>query len=423
MLFKSQNLLEFGFCYLEFDFFHFYFWHLNSTMPLLLPNKISYLCVLFFKSMATTFFDLGIKNQFIKGLRELNIKVPTEIQAEAIPILLKNNTDFVGLAQTGTGKTAAFGLPILQNIDPKNDNIQALILAPTRELVQQIQKQLFKFTKYCDDKIYAEGIYGGEKMDIQMKRIQRTTHIVVATPGRLLDFIERGEINIKNIDTLVLDEADEMLSMGFKQDLNNILKYTDGTRHTWLFSATMPEEIESMVKTYMSPKAIRIEVNKNSLVNANISHHYIVTSVKEKTNIIERLLDKYNNDRGIIFTRTKAGAMQLTEKLKAEGFSVEALQGDMQQKERDKVMRAFKNELLQYLISTDVSARGIDVNNLAFIIHHQLPDQQEYYTHRSGRTARAGKTGESIALIISGEEQEIQKLQKDLDIKIRQMTL
>ena len=373
--------------------------------------------------MATTFFDLGIKNQFIKGLRELDIKVPTEIQAEAIPILLKNNTDFVGLAQTGTGKTAAFGLPILQNIDPKNHNIQALILAPTRELVQQIQKQLFKFTKYCDDKIFAEGIYGGEKMDIQMKRIQRTTHIVVATPGRLLDFIERGEINIKNIDTLVLDEADEMLSMGFKQDLNNILKYTDGTRHTWLFSATMPEEIESMVKTYMSPKAIRIEVNKNSLVNANISHHYIVTSVKEKTNIIERLLDKYNNDRGIIFTRTKAGAMQLTEKLKAEGFSVEALQGDMQQKERDKVMRAFKNESLQYLISTDVSARGIDVNNLAFIIHHQLPDQQEYYTHRSGRTARAGKTGESIALIISGEEQEIQKLQKDLDIKIRQMTL
>lgn len=373
--------------------------------------------------MATTFLDLGVKKQFIKGLKELNINIPTEIQEQAIPILIKNNTDFVGLAQTGTGKTAAFGIPILQKIDPNNDSIQALILAPTRELVQQIQKQLFKFTKYCDDKIFAEGIYGGEKMDIQMKRIQRTTHIVVATPGRLLDFIERGEINIKHIETLVLDEADEMMSMGFKQDLNNILKYTDGTRHTWLFSATMPEEIESMIKTHMSPKAIRMEVNKNSLVNANISHHYIVTSVKEKTNIVERLLDKYTDDRGIIFTRTKAGAMQLTEKLKAEGFSVEALQGDMQQKERDKVMRAFKNESLQFLISTDVSARGIDVNNLAFVIHHQLPDQQEYYTHRSGRTARAGKTGESIALIISGEEQEIQKLQKDLGIKIRQVTL
>ncbi|MEM6515650.1 MAG: DEAD/DEAH box helicase [Bacteroidota bacterium] len=373
--------------------------------------------------METTFFDLGINKQLIKGLKELGIKTPTEIQREAIPVLLKNDTDFVGLAQTGTGKTAAYGLPILQNIQAREEHVQALILAPTRELVQQIQKQLFKFTKYCDDKIFAEGIYGGEKMDIQLKRIQRTTHIVVATPGRLLDFIQRGQINIKNIDTLVLDEADEMLSMGFKEDLNKILKYTTGTRHTWLFSATMPAEIEKMVKTYMSPNALRIEVNKNSLVNANISHHYIVTNIKDKTNIITRLLDKYADDRGIIFSRTKAGAMLLAKELTQEGFSVEALQGDMQQKERDKVMRAFKNESLQFLVSTDVSARGIDVNNLAFVIHHQLPDQQEYYTHRSGRTARAGKTGESIALIISGEEQQIQKLQKDLGIKFRQMTL
>jgi len=371
----------------------------------------------------TTFFNLGINKQLIKGLKELGIKIPTQIQEEAIPVLLKNDTDFVGLAQTGTGKTAAYGLPVLQNIHPKQDHVQALILAPTRELVQQIQKQLFKFTKYCDDKIFAEGIYGGEKMDIQLKRIKRTTHIIVATPGRLLDFIERGEVNIKNIDTLVLDEADEMLSMGFQQDLNKILKYTTGTRHTWLFSATMPEEIEKMVRTYMSPDAVRIEVNKNSLVNANISHHYVVTNIKDKTNIISRLLDKYEDDRGIIFTRTKAGAMQLAKELTHEGFSVDALQGDMQQKERDKVMRAFKNESLQFLVSTDVSARGIDVNNLAFVIHHQLPDQQEYYTHRSGRTARAGKTGESIVLIISGEEQEIQKLQKELEIKIRQMTL
>ncbi|MBR9914586.1 MAG: DEAD/DEAH box helicase [Algicola sp.] len=373
--------------------------------------------------MDTTFYDLGISKPLIKGLKELHIKTPTQIQSEAIPVLLKNDTDFVGLAQTGTGKTAAYGLPILQNIDPKNDEVQALILAPTRELVQQIQKQLFKFTKYCDHKIFAEGVYGGEKMDIQLKRLQRTTHIIVATPGRLLDFIERGEVQIKNIDTLVLDEADEMLSMGFKQDLNKILKYTTGTRHTWLFSATMPEDIKKIIKTYMSSDAIQVEIDKNSLVNANISHHYIVTSIKEKVNIITRLLDKYTDDRGIIFCRTKAGTNQLTEKLKAEGFSVDALQGDMQQKERDKVMRAFKNESLQFLVSTDVSARGIDVNNLAFVIHHQLPDQLEYYTHRSGRTARAGKTGASIALIISGEEQQIQGIQKDLDIKFKQMTL
>ncbi len=373
--------------------------------------------------MEQTFYDLGISKPLIKGLKELNIKIPTQIQEEAIPVLLNNDTDFIGLAQTGTGKTAAYGLPILQQIDPKKNHVQALILAPTRELVQQIQKQLFKFTKYCDDKIFAEGVYGGEKMDIQLKRLQRTTHIIVATPGRLLDFIERGEVNIKQIDTLVLDEADEMLSMGFKQDLNKILKYTTGTRHTWLFSATMPEDIQKIIRTYMSADAVKVEIDKNSLVNANISHHYIVTSIKEKVNIITRLLDSYNNDRGIIFCRTKAGTVQLAEKLKNEGFSVDALQGDMQQKERDKVMRAFKNESLQYLVSTDVSARGIDVNNLAFVIHHQLPDQLEYYTHRSGRTARAGKTGASIALIISGEEQDIQKLQKDLDIKFKQMTL
>lgn len=370
-----------------------------------------------------TFTDLGIKNSLVKGLKELNIKTPTRVQEEAIPLLLNNNSDFIGLAQTGTGKTAAYGLPILQKIDPQNDHVQALILAPTRELVQQIQKQLFKYTKYYEHKIFAEGVYGGEKMDIQLKRLQRTTHIIVATPGRLLDFMERGEVDLKHIKTLVLDEADEMLSMGFKKDLNKILKYTSGQRSTWLFSATMPEEIQKIIRTYMSPDALRIEIDRDSVVNDNISHHYIVTSVREKTNMITRLLDSYQDDRGIIFTRTKAGARQLVKQLQDEGFSVDSLEGDMQQKERDKVMRAFKNESLQFLVSTDVSARGIDVNNLAFVIHHQLPDQMEYYTHRSGRTARAGNTGKSIALIISGEEQEIQTIQKSLNIKFKQITL
>ncbi|WP_120200697.1 DEAD/DEAH box helicase [Ichthyenterobacterium magnum] len=371
----------------------------------------------------STFFDLGIKKDFIKGLKALNIKTPTEIQEEAIPVLLENETDFIGLAQTGTGKTAAFGLPALHQINPKNDDVQVLILAPTRELVQQIQKQLFKFTKYCDSKIFAEGVYGGEKMDIQIKRLQRTTHIIVATPGRLLDFVERGDINIKNIKTLILDEADEMLSMGFKEDLNKILKHTSGTRHTWLFSATMPEEIQKIIKTYMSSDAVKVEVNKNSLVNANISHHYISTTIKDKLNVITRILDKRDDERGIIFCRTKAGTKQLTQLLKDEGFSVGALEGDMQQKERDKVMRAFKNESLQILVSTDVSARGIDVNNLAFIIHHQLPEQLEYYTHRSGRTARAGKTGQSLALIIPGEMQKVIDIQKALGITFKEITM
>ena len=371
----------------------------------------------------STFLDLGIEQAYVKALKELSIKTPTEIQTQAIPVLLDSATDFIGLAQTGTGKTAAYGLPILHHIDPTNTEIQALVLAPTRELVQQIKKQLFKFTKYTDAKIFAEGIYGGEKIEKQIKALKRTTHIVVATPGRLLDLIERGDVNIKKIKTLVLDEADEMLSMGFKQDLNRILKYTTGHRNTWLFSATMPEEILRIVKTYMSVDAVRIEVNKNALVNANITHQYITTTIKDKLNILTRILDRREDERGIIFCRTKAGTKTLVEKLKDEGFSVDGLEGDMQQKERDKVMRAFKNESLQVLISTDVSARGIDVNNLAFVIHHQLPEQLEYYTHRSGRTARAGNTGHSIALIIPGELQHIHSIQRDLGITFKEIIM
>ena len=371
----------------------------------------------------TTFSDLGINKSYIKALKELNIVNPTKIQETVIPILLNSKTDLVGLAQTGTGKTAAFGLPVLHAIDANNSDVQALIIAPTRELVQQIQKQLFRFTKYSDQKIFAEGVYGGEKIDKQIKNLTRTTHIVVATPGRLLDLVERGAVDISNVKILVLDEADEMLSMGFKEDLNKILKYNTKKRNTWLFSATMPEEIKSIVKTYMSPDAVRIEVNKNALVNENISHHFIHTSIKDKLNMITRILDKRQDERGIIFCRTKAGTKTLAQQLQNEGFAVGALEGDMQQKERDKVMRAFKNESLQVLISTDVSARGIDVNNLAFILHHQLPEHLEYYTHRSGRTARAGKTGQSIALIIPGEMQKVLDIQKALGITFREITL
>ena len=322
----------------------------------------------------TSFSQLGIHKNYIKGLKELNIVKPTEIQETVIPVLLKSKTDLIGLAQTGTGKTAAFGLPVLHAIDTNNSDVQALIIAPTRELVQQIQKQLFRFTKYLDKKIFSEGVYGGEKIDRQIQNLTRTTHIVVATPGRLLDLIERGAVDISNIKILVLDEADEMLSMGFKEDLTKILKYNTKKRNTWLFSATMPEEIKRIVKTYMSPDAVKIEVNKNALVNENISHHFIQTTIKDKLNLITEILDSRKDERGIIFCRTKAGTQALTHQLKQEGFAVGALEGDMQQRDRDKVMRAFKNESLQVLISTDVSARGIDVNNLAFILHHQLPE-------------------------------------------------
>ena len=367
-----------------------------------------------------TFKSLGIAPNYIKGLNELGIKKPTEIQEKAIPILLKQPTDFIGLAQTGTGKTAAYGLPLLETIDPNSPLIQALILSPTRELVLQIKKQLFKYTKYIDTKIFLEAVYGGEKIDKQMQRLKRPTHIVIATPGRLIDLIERDVINLRNTKTVVLDEADEMLNMGFKKDLNKILQYTKGQKNTWLFSATMPEEIQQIIQNYMDKDRVEIKINRSNVVNQNIVHQYKLTTLQNKFNTLLDLLDEKQDERGIIFVKTKLGAQKLAGELQEEGFSVKALEGDMQQKEREKVMRAFKNGNLQYLVSTDVSARGIDVANLGFVIHFQLPEQREYYTHRSGRTARAGKKGESIALVLPSEMQEIYDLQNKLKIQFQE---
>ena len=363
-----------------------------------------------------SFKDLGINKEYIQSLNELGIKYPTEIQEKTIPLLLNSKTDFIGLAQTGTGKTAAYGLPLLNSVNPSKNHIQTLVLSPTRELVQQIKKQLFKFTKYNSDRIFVEAVYGGEKIERQIAALDRTTHVIVATPGRLIDLIERGSVDLSNISTIVLDEADEMLSMGFKQELNRILKYTSGKRNTWLFSATFPQEIQRIVKIYMDSNAERIEVNKNSLVNANITHLYVKTILKEKVDTLIRLIESRGNDRGIIFCKTKLGTQNLTEILKEEGYSADALEGDMQQRDREKVMRMFKKGTLDILVSTDVSARGIDVNNLGFVIHYQLPEKTEYYTHRSGRTARAGKSGYSLALILPSEMHKIQELQKELGI-------
>ena len=367
-----------------------------------------------------TFKQLGVRKDFIEGLAELGIKTPTEIQEQAIPILLQEKTDFIGLAQTGTGKTAAFGLPILHQVDAEQPLVQALILSPTRELVQQIKKQLFKFTKYAEDKIFIEAVFGGEKIDKQINNLRRPTHIIVATPGRLIDLIEQKAVNLRSIETVVLDEADEMLSMGFKQELNKILDYTSGNRKTWLFSATFPEEIRRIVKTYMKGDIAKIEIDKNSLVNANITHQFKITALANKLDTLINLLEEKGAERGIIFCRTKLGVQKLATELQEEGFSVGALEGDMQQKERDKVMRAFKKENIQYMISTDVSARGIDVKDLGFIIHHQLPEKMEYYTHRSGRTARAGKNGLSYCIVSSAEMNTVRQLEKNLKIVFTQ---
>jgi ATP-dependent RNA helicase DeaD len=368
-----------------------------------------------------TFTDLGITKPYIQALEELNIITPTEIQIKSIPFLVEKGTDFIGQAQTGTGKTAAFGLPILQAINPDKLHIQALILSPTRELGQQIAKQLFKFTKFIPKKIFIESVYGGAFIDEQIRSLRRPTHIVVATPGRLVDILERKAIDLSFIKTIVLDEADEMLSMGFKKELDTILSFTAGKRHTWLFSATMPPEIQRIIKGYMSPDAMRIEVNKNDVINRDIEHKFLTCARNEKAEVLFQFLKVQGTDRGLIFTRTKAEAQSVTKKLIDKKINVEALHGDMHQKDRDKVMRAFKNKKLQILVATDLAARGIDVKDLAFVVHYQIPEKTEYYTHRSGRTARAGSKGFSLSMVTPREQATIKAFEKELGITIKEI--
>jgi ATP-dependent RNA helicase DeaD len=368
-----------------------------------------------------TFSDLGISRNFIKALEEINIITPTEIQEKAIPFLIENGTDFIGQAQTGTGKTAAFGLPILQAINPDKPNVQALILSPTRELGQQIAKQLFKFTKHIPKKIFIESVYGGANIDEQVRSLRRPTHIVVATPGRLVDLLERKAIDLSFIRTVVLDEADEMLSMGFKKELDTILKSTAGKRHTWLFSATMPDEIKRIISSYMSPQAMRVEVNKNNIVNRDIEHKFLICSRLDKPEVLFQFLKSQGAERGLVFCRTKAEAQTVTKRLQAKKVNVDVLEGDMYQKDRDKVMRAFKNGKLQILIATDLAARGIDVKELAFVVHYQLPEKTEYYTHRSGRTGRAGNKGFSLTMITQREHEGLRKIEKELGITIKEI--
>jgi len=367
------------------------------------------------------FSDLGITGAFIKALEEINIITPTEIQEKAIPILIAKETDFIGQAQTGTGKTAAYGLPILQAINPDKPEIQALILSPTRELGQQIAKQLFKFTKYIPKKIFIESVYGGPNIEEQIRSLRRPTHIVVATPGRLIDLLERRAIDLTSIKTLVLDEADEMLSMGFRKDLDSILKHTAGKRHTWLFSATMPAGIKAIISSYMSSKAIRFEVNRNEIVNKDIEHKFLICSRLEKPEALFQFLKTQGAGRGLVFCRTKIEAQAVTKRLQAKKINADALQGDMLQKERDKVMRAFKNGNLQILVATDLAARGIDVKELAFVVHYQLPEKTEYYTHRSGRTGRAGNKGFSLSLITPREHDKMKEIIKELGIKAKEI--
>jgi ATP-dependent RNA helicase DeaD len=367
-----------------------------------------------------TFKDLGVADGYLKGLEELGIQTPTEIQAKTIPMILGKETDFIGQAQTGTGKTAAFGLPLLAAIDAKNPQIQGLVLAPTRELAKQVQKQLFRFTKYTE-RMFSYVVCGGDKIDLQVESLKRPTQVLVATPGRLMDLVRRKAVDLTQVKTLVLDEADEMLKLGFRDDIDSVMKLTKGSRHIWLFSATMPQGIKKMIHKHLDPNAPFLKIDKKHVVNPNIRHEYIRCTDGDKLERIVDFLKARGEQRGIIFCRTRADTIAFGKALEPYGFSNVVLHGDLMQTERDKIMRMFKKERARILITTDVSARGIDVDDLSFVIHHQLPEKNEYYTHRSGRTARAGKSGISLALVNRHDEKRITRLERELGISFREL--
>ena len=362
------------------------------------------------------FEDLGINARLAKGLAELNIIKPSDIQKKVIPVLLAGKTDIVAQAQTGTGKTAAFGLPLLEQIDSGLDAVQGLILCPTRELAKQVAKQLFKFIKYSD-KVFIEAVYGGEKIERQISSLQRPTQIIVATPGRLIDLLEKKAVDLSKVKTVVLDEADEMLSMGFQKELDQILSFLPSIDNKWLFSATIPHGIQQIISKHLSKDAVRIEVKKEDVVNKNISHQYLVCDESEKLDALLSFLKSRHKNRGVVFCKTKAATQKLAKQLIAKNIATDAIHGDLLQKERDKVMRAFKNETLRILVATDVSARGIDVSGLTFVAHYQLPENDEYYTHRSGRTARAGKEGVSMCFVNNAEAKTLRDYERKLGIK------
>ncbi len=367
-----------------------------------------------------SFKELGVSEKLIKGLEELNIKVPTKIQEAVIPYLLNNPGDLVAQAQTGTGKTAAFGLPILQHINRQDDKIQAVIIAPTRELCQQLAKQLFKFTKHTD-KIFTESVYGGAKIEQQIQNLRRPTHILVATPGRLTDLIRRKAVDIRQAKTLVLDEADEMLSMGFKKDLEFIFQTMAHKKNIWLFSATIPTDIKYIIKQYLDPAAKHIQTSGNELVNEKIIHQYVPCDQDEKMSVLQYFLKSQKGERGVIFCNTKVAARKLHEQLQARQLNAGILEGDMHQKDRDKMLRAFKGKKSDLLIATDVAARGIDIANLAFVVHYEIPREIDYYIHRSGRTARAGKQGISMAFCTKGELKQLMKIESELGISMKKV--
>ncbi|WP_207428223.1 DEAD/DEAH box helicase [Pedobacter sp. SYSU D00535] len=356
------------------------------------------------------FSNLGIRHDIVNAISDLGFENPTPIQEQAIPVLLSGSNDFVGLAQTGTGKTAAFGLPLLELLDFEENYPQALVLCPTRELCLQITNDLKNFSKNIKN-VNIVAVYGGASISDQLRQIKRGVQIVVATPGRMIDIIGRKAIDFSKVQYVVLDEADEMLNMGFQEDIDQILSTTPEEKKTWLFSATMPAEVRRIAKKYME-NPFELTVGTKNTGNANIDHEYYVVRAREKYAAFKRIVDFNPEIFGIVFCRTKIETQEIAEALIKDGYNADSLHGDLSQQQRDKVMKRYRERSLQLLIATDVAARGIDVNDVTHVINYSLPDEIENYTHRSGRTARAGKTGVSISIINSKELGKIRQIER-----------
>ena len=362
------------------------------------------------------FQELGINNLLLKSIKNLGFDTPTEVQNKVIPILLKNESDIVTLAQTGTGKTAAFGFPILQKIDPSSKKTQGLILSPTRELCLQITQDIKSYSEFVKG-LNIVAVYGGASITDQSKKIKKGAQIIVATPGRILDMIKRKIVNISKIEYCVLDEADEMLNMGFHEEIKNILSFTPKDKSTWLFSATMPKEVSSIAKKFMH-NPVEVIIGSKNAGTKNVSHEYYVVNGRERYQTLKRLSDFNPSIFSVIFCRTKRDTQKVAENLIEDGYSAGALHGDLSQNQRDLIMKSFRNKQIQMLVATDVAARGIDVDNITHVINYQLPDEIETYTHRSGRTGRAGKIGVSIIIITQSELRKIKSIEKIIQNKI-----
>ncbi len=367
------------------------------------------------------FNELGINPLIINALTALGFTEPTEIQQKAIPLLLAGTKDLIGLAQTGTGKTAAFGIPLLHMIDLNNRAVQAIVLCPTRELCIQIEREIRKYSTQIQG-LSVLAVYGGADMGKQINTLSRGVHIVVGTPGRVIDHLQRGTLKLEHVKIAVLDEADEMLSMGFQEDIDTILQKTPANKKTWLFSATMPSEVERITKRYMQEPE-RVTVGSKNSSARNIAHKYCVVSRGNRYPALRRIIDMHPDFFGIVFCRTKNDAQDVAGALIKDGYLADALHGDLSQTQRDSVMRKLRNRMIRIIVATDVAARGIDVSDLTHVIHYSIPEKIENYTHRSGRTARAGKSGMSIALIGGRDLRIVQTIERIIGSQIEYMAI